>query len=80
DADSLSGMGPFDGVVANIETGLLLPLIPGLTAAVSGDGWLLLSGILEDELPRVLEALKGWDREGARTDADGEWRSILLQR
>lgn len=80
DADGLSEMGPFDGVVANIETGLLLPLLPGLAASAGTAGWILLSGILEDELPQVEEAAAQHAFKAAATDADGEWRSVLLRR
>lgn len=75
DADALAAMGPFDGVVANIETGLLLPLIPGLAAAVDQDGWLIVSGILEREWSAVTADLAGHGLEASEVDEDGEWRS-----
>ncbi|MDH3271171.1 MAG: 50S ribosomal protein L11 methyltransferase [Gemmatimonadota bacterium] len=79
-ADSLSARGRFDGVLANIETGLLLPLLPGLAAAVSDDGWLLLSGALAREEEALVLAAR---REGfvrRRTDVDGDWRSFSFGR
>lgn len=74
-AEELAGMGPFDVVVANIETGRLTPLLPGLVAAVGEDGHLLLSGILEHEWSDVASAVAdlGWTRD--EVDEDGEWRS-----
>lgn len=74
-AEELAGMGLFDVVVANIETGLLAPLLPGLAAAVADDGHLVLSGILEHEWSELAAAVAdlGWTPD--RTDEDGEWRS-----
>ena len=79
DASALTAMGPFEGVMANIETGLLLPLLPGLTAAVAPQGWLLLSGILEGELDAVLAAAEDHGFGNPEVDADGEWRSALFR-
>lgn len=75
DAEALAAMGPFDGVVANIETGLLRPLIPGLAAAVDHDGWLIVSGILEDEWSAVAADLVDRGFDPPEVDEDGEWRS-----
>lgn len=80
DAGTLASWGTFDGVLANIETGLLLPLIPGLGGAVKPGGWLLLSGILEDEMGRIAAAADEVGFTAAAEDADGEWRSVLLRR
>ena len=42
------GRRPFDGVVANIESGVLTALLPGFAAGVSPGGWLLVSGVLAE--------------------------------
>lgn len=80
DSPALTAMGPFEGVIANIETGLLLPLLPGLAAAVGPEGWLLLSGILEGELDTILLAAERHGFGSSEVDADGEWRSALFRR
>ena len=80
DAAALTAMGPFDGVMANMETGLMLPLLAGLTAAVGPQGWLLLSGILEGEMDTVLGAAENHGFGSSEVDADGEWRSALFRR
>ncbi len=80
DAPALAAMDGYDGVIANIETGLLLPLLPGLTAAVVPDGWLLLSGILENELDSILTSADAAGFASADVDADGVWRSALFRR
>lgn len=76
----LMAMDPYDGVMANLETGFLRPLLDGLVAATRPGGWLLLSGILDHEW----EALQGETEARGVTfvevDADGEWRSGLFRR
>lgn len=80
DTPALRAMDCFDGVVANIETGRLIPLLPGLTERVSQGGWLLLSGLMEGEVGQVVEAVEEAGFVPVQTDADGEWRSVLLRR
>lgn len=66
---------PWDGVVANIESGILRPLLSGFALSVRPGGWLVLSGILAEEWPGMRSAAEA---EGFRFDAvdeDGEWRS-----
>ena len=78
DAAEIARLGPVAGIVANIETGVLRPLLPGFAGALVPGGWLILSGILEAEWP-ALEAdaeASGFRCEGV--DADGEWRSGLF--
>jgi ribosomal protein L11 methyltransferase len=80
DAGALTARGLHDGVVANIETGHLVPLLPGLLAAVAPGGWLLLSGILAEEVDEVRSRVAGLGASPIRTDADGDWRSLLFER
>ncbi len=75
DPSLLASLGPRDGVVANIETGVLGPLLEGFAASLRPGGWLILSGIPAEE----------WDAFAARVtvsgfaleavDEDGDWRS-----
>ena len=65
--------------MANIETGLLLPLFPGLARTLAPGGWLIASGILEDEWPTVREALEALGFVFHELDEDGAWRSALLR-
>jgi ribosomal protein L11 methyltransferase len=74
DAASIEALGPVSGVVANIETGLLRPLMAGILAAVAADGWLILSGILEAEWPEMREETEARGFHLCAEDADGEWR------
>lgn len=70
----------FDGIVANIETGLLLPLLPGLVGALAPGGWLILSGVLGDEWNAVQRAFCEAGVGFVEVDEDGDWRSGLFTR
>lgn len=74
--DFLPGEPPFDGIVANIETPLLLPLLGGFARGLAPGGWLLLSGILAGEEAaqmRGAASRAGFTLE--EEDREGEWWS-----
>lgn len=79
-ADDLARLGPVAGVVANIESGPLSDLMTGFAAAVEPGGWLVLSGILDQEWPSVLARAESAGFRLNALDAEGEWRSALLTR
>jgi ribosomal protein L11 methyltransferase len=68
----------FDVVVANILADVLVEEAPALAAAVAPGGRLVLSGILEEQVPRVLAAFPGWRATAVR--ADDPWRTLRLER
>lgn len=72
---SLAALRPRDGVVANIERGILTPLLPGFHAALAPRGWLILSGIPADEWPAMAETARDAGFALEAVDADGEWCS-----
>lgn len=76
----LRAMSPYDGVMANLETGFLRPLLDGLAAATRPGGWLLLSGILDHEWDALRAEAEAQGLVFAEVDADGEWRSGLFRR
>jgi ribosomal protein L11 methyltransferase len=75
DAERMKSYGRATGVIANLETGILLPLLDAFVAA--SDGWLIVSGILVDEWPAVERALSAARCAVVSIDADGEWCSAL---
>ena len=79
-AADLRGMEPYDGVMANLETGFLRPLLPGLAVAARPGGWVLLSGILAHEWEEVRGLAESLGLHFREVDADGEWRSGLFLR
>jgi ribosomal protein L11 methyltransferase len=80
DAVSLSGLGGFDGVLANIEGSTLHRLLPGLAECARPRGWMILSGVLEPELDGLTRAAASLRLAREDVDRDGEWRSLLLRR
>lgn len=56
----LAAMGSFQGIVANLEPGILLPLAEGFGSALADDdGWLVVSGVPRGERAAVLHGLEG---------------------
>ncbi|HEX6631379.1 MAG TPA: 50S ribosomal protein L11 methyltransferase [Gemmatimonadaceae bacterium] len=67
-------------VLANIISSVLLQLLPTIGTALTRDGQAILSGILQEERERMLEALDagGWRVEAE--DAEDVWWSALISR
>ena len=68
----------FDLVVANILADTLVGEAAALAAAVAPGGRLVLSGLLADQVPRVVGAFSGWHVAAER--ADEAWRTLRLER
>jgi ribosomal protein L11 methylase PrmA len=69
-----------DGIVANIELGLLEPLFEGLAQALAPTGWLIISGILEHEWSVAESAVASLGLGLEELDRDGEWTSGLFRK
>jgi ribosomal protein L11 methyltransferase len=72
-AGDLRALGPFDGIVSNIEAGVLVPLLPEFHLALAPDGWLVLSGILAVEAAGVVQAAVDHGLSLTRGEDDAEW-------
>lgn len=80
DPEGLALLHPRDGIVANIESGILRPLLGGFAAALRSGGWLILSGILAEEWPGLRADAEAAGFRFDAVDEDGEWRSGLFTR
>ncbi len=69
------GRGPYDGVLANIQPGILVPLLEGFAGALRSGGWLILSGITEEEWLGVSRSASLLGLGLEEVDEEGEWRS-----
>ncbi len=69
----LPGLGRFEGILANLETETLVPLIPAMTPALVSGGWLIVSGVLTQESGRVLEAAHRTGLTPEVADRDAGW-------
>jgi ribosomal protein L11 methyltransferase len=74
------GGGAFDGIVANVLSGVLRPLLPAFHTALAAGGWAILSGILVEEsgMMRTAAAAAAFSIEAE--DVEEQWWSVLLRR
>jgi len=71
--DLIPGELPFDGLLANIESGILLPLLPTFAAGVRESGWLVLSGILLSEAEGIVRAAEAVGFVPIEEDREEDW-------
>jgi ribosomal protein L11 methyltransferase len=70
---------PVAGVMANILAGTLIQLASHLVQQVQSGGWLLLSGILQDQASDVIAAYSPWCRDFDVVQ-EGDWVRITATR
>jgi ribosomal protein L11 methyltransferase len=70
----------FDVVVANIAASVLLALVDPLDAAVAATGALVLSGVLDEQVPELLDLFGSHGFVLASTAAEDDWRALVLRR
>jgi len=71
----LPGELPFDGILANIEAAILLPLLAGFRSGLVEGGWLILSGILSHDAERVWQTALTHGFRLEEEDREGDWWS-----
>lgn len=74
------GAAAFDGILANVLSGVLTPLLPAFHRSLSAGGWAILSGILMEEAAAMRRAAEDAGFEIAAEDAEEQWWSVLLRR
>lgn len=74
------GGGAFDGILANVLSSVLVPLLGAFHHALARNGWAILAGILVEESAdvRALAEQAGFVVEAE--DAEEQWWSALLRR
>ena len=75
DVSMLRALGVADGVVANIESGVLRRLIPGFRDVLAPGRWMILSGVPAEEWELFAHDVVNSGFALVATDADGEWRA-----
>jgi ribosomal protein L11 methyltransferase len=64
---------PFDGIIANLQSHLLEPLLPAFTENLTPDGWLVLSGILLEERQDMVDIASNHGFSLLGEDEEGGW-------
>jgi ribosomal protein L11 methyltransferase len=76
----ITGLAPYDLLIANILAGPLIELAPSLSAQLAEGGSLILAGLLNDQADRVIAAYRAQGlRLAARADL-GEWPTLHLRK
>ncbi len=76
--DCCAGDEPYGFVCANIIRQTIIEILPQLDQLTSKDGKLLLSGLLDIDLPEVEKALRDRGMSDVSVYPDNEWRSIIV--
>lgn len=74
------GDGAFDGIVANVLSGVLCPLLPACRRALGAGGWAILAGILVEEAVALRAAARAAGFSVEAEDTEEQWWSVLLRR
>lgn len=69
----------FDGILANIECGVLSPLLPGFYGGLEPGGWLIASGILHHERDAFIADARDAGFTLVSEDREETWWSGLLR-
>ena len=77
---SAYGGGAFDGIVANVLSSVLRPLLPAFHTALAVGGWAILSGILVEEADMMRAAAVESAFSVEAEDTEEQWWSVLLRR
>lgn len=72
--------GPFDLIFANILKGPLVSLAPEISGHVQPDGYLILSGILNDQAEDVAAVYAQNEFDLCRKSHIGDWATLIVRR
>jgi ribosomal protein L11 methyltransferase len=64
---------PYDGVVANLQSSILISLFPAFRESLKPDGWLVVSGVLNEERDSILPAAAESELSFHEDDEEGGW-------
>jgi ribosomal protein L11 methyltransferase len=76
----ITGLAPYDLVIANILAGPLIELAPSLAAQVGEGGSLILAGLLESQADRVIAAYRAQGLRLASRRDNGDWPTLHLRK
>ncbi len=70
----------FDLVVANLTAALIIQMSVPLVNRVADRGWLLLGGLLDEQVEGVIHSFQSHDFQLVQSRSTEEWRALLLRR
>jgi ribosomal protein L11 methyltransferase len=76
----LHDSGPFHGILANVLSSVLRPLLPAFHRALLPGGWSILAGILVEEAPGMVAAARAAGFDVEAEDVEEQWWGVLLRR
>ncbi len=79
DAPSVRGAGPYDLVFANILAGPLCGMARDLVASTAAAGWIILSGILNEQADMVEARFAAHGARRARRLVIGDWTTLIMR-
>jgi ribosomal protein L11 methyltransferase len=71
---------PFDVILANILSSVIIPLLPALHGALAPQGTLIVAGILQEEAQRFLAEAFAWRFSLLQEDREEQWWSAALSK
>ena len=71
---------PFDVILANILSSVIIPLLPALHGALAPRGTLIVAGILQEEAQRFLAEALAWRFSLLQEDREEQWWSAALSK
>ncbi|SPH24596.1 Ribosomal protein L11 methyltransferase [Defluviimonas aquaemixtae] len=80
DHSEITGAMPFDLIFANILKAPLIELAPAMARAVRSDGYVILSGILDNQADDVSRIYENVGFSPISRDDIGEWATLVLKR
>ncbi|MFZ1809156.1 MAG: 50S ribosomal protein L11 methyltransferase [Cyclobacteriaceae bacterium] len=69
----------FDVILANINKNILLHELPQYVSYLNPDGFILLSGFYEKDIPDLMERAHQYQLKHVQSDVRENWASLLLQ-
>lgn len=76
----ITGLAPYDLLIANILAGPLIELAPSLSAQLAEGGSLILAGLLDSQAERVVAAYRAQGLRLAERADDGDWPTLHLRK
>lgn len=80
DDPDLTGAGPYDLIFANILKGPLIMLAPDMTANLENGGYLILSGLLNEQADEIIAVYAKSGANLVKREEIGEWTSLTLRK